>query len=192
MRKKDPSDNAVKHGCRSRKMRFVAGEDPEDFTRMQQRWIERFEPSDDAELEIVNQLIFANWLQQRAAREFEDLQFQLSERYESALDWAPEHASRFALLLRYKTSEQNGFHKALRAAEAMQKSEAHRIRHTEQIVKAICAEAALPEDHKQFKQQVRKHVEAPPALRVDRNDGGCTCPWCLRDWGIRQSKEKNE
>lgn len=190
MPKRDPSDNAVKHGCCSKKIRFLKNEDPAEYDRTWVRWGERYNPADDAEFEMVRQLVDANWGMQRSARVFEEYEFELLNNHPDPATWTREQHNQLASLQRYATTATNKFNKALRLIEFMQKSEAQRFRRNEATVQAAFQDAALPPEHKEFKDQLREQVETPVSLPAKRNDGGCICYPCLTLWGIDQLRKR--
>src|SRR5215468_3244640 len=57
--------NAVKHGCRAR-LPILPGEDPEDYRRRRDAWVDKFAPRDAVETYLVERAVDVSWRLDRA------------------------------------------------------------------------------------------------------------------------------
>ncbi|MEP6537657.1 MAG: hypothetical protein ABJF23_20145 [Bryobacteraceae bacterium] len=57
--------NALRHGLTSKTL-VLANESPEKFTQLLQAYIGKFQPTDEVEMNLVDEMVAARWRQQRA------------------------------------------------------------------------------------------------------------------------------
>jgi hypothetical protein len=100
------SRNASKHNLCARRL---TGADLEEYNEILRRYYDDWEPQTETEGQLLAQMAISQWRLERA------LALELD-----AFDRAELDASALALVLRYRTSAERGYHKALR--------ELHRIR----------------------------------------------------------------
>ena len=110
--KKRASQNACKHGLRSKSLLVLPGESEAAYEATRKGWTENYEPEGYHEMRLVEQLILNDWLLQRANR-------RMLEAEAAPVDEHYEH--RLALMQRYKTSAERAFYRALGAMEALRK-----------------------------------------------------------------------
>jgi hypothetical protein len=123
------SANSLRHGMTA-KCILLTNEDPEAYTKLAEAYYEKFQPADDVERDLVDEMIVAKWRQRRdwsnEAALF-DLEMdrqtkQLDAKYDKI-----DHACRYALAFRaladeskaiqlftrYETSHRRSYYKAL-------------------------------------------------------------------------------
>jgi hypothetical protein len=66
--KQASSQNATKHGGRSKIMRILPDEDPEEYERVKNGWNAEYEPEGHMEETLANNLIESEWMLLRARR----------------------------------------------------------------------------------------------------------------------------
>ncbi len=103
------SQNALRHGLASGTL-LIPGEDPEQFAALRDGLFTHYQPAGVIETLLVEDMARHHWLKDRALR----LQGE-------ALAIAPpgEIPASFAVLLRYQTTNERAFHKALATLEAL-------------------------------------------------------------------------
>jgi hypothetical protein len=189
--KKDPSQNALKHGCRSTTIRFIAGESKAEFDALSQAWIDQYHPTSRAEFEMIRLIIDANWRMRRTERAFSDYEASLFAAESNPALWTDDQARRLQLMQRYKTTETNNFHKARREFESMFKTELQRRKMLENYLDRRIKIAALPKEERDYRNAVIRAVgDSPKVPQRPANDAlntdSCDCPLCDRAWGIEQ------
>ena len=107
------AQNALRHGLSSSTL-LIPGEDPEAYAALRNGFLTHYQPTDVIEALLVEDLARHHWLKDRAIR----LQGE-------ALAIAPpgEIPATFAVLLRYQTTNERAFHKALATLQALRKQE---------------------------------------------------------------------
>ena len=105
------SRNALKHGLASGTI-LIPGEDPDEYDALLEALLDQYTPANITEELLVHAMAKHHWLKDRALR----LQG-------SALAAAQpgELPATFSVLLRYQTTNERAFHKALATLIAMQK-----------------------------------------------------------------------
>ena len=109
------SRNAVKHGCRSHIV-ILPGENQHDFNDLYDRWMAAYQPEDDAQLELVEQLILSKWFLLRNERRYSEVEQDLAAT--AFADWEDAHHKKFQLALRYKTAAERSVTRAMRELES--------------------------------------------------------------------------
>lgn len=105
------SQNALRHGLASGTI-LIPGEDPEQLATLQQALIEQHKPATAVEELLVHDMATNHWLKDRAIR----LQGEAL-----AIAQPGELPATFLVLLRYQTTNERAFHKALATLQAIQK-----------------------------------------------------------------------
>ena len=107
--KASSSRNSLKHGLASGEL-IIPGEDRTDFETLRDALLEEHQPANTTEEMLIQQMAQSYWLTQRALR----LQNECFA--EHGID-----EKRLALFLRYQTSHERAFHKALNTLIRLQK-----------------------------------------------------------------------
>lgn len=105
------SRNSLRHGLASGTL-IVLGEDPAEFEALQAALIEEHQPATETETLLVIEMAQSWWLMQRAIR----LQNECFS--EDGVD-----EKRLALFLRYQTTHERAFHKALAALQKLNRQQ---------------------------------------------------------------------
>ena len=107
------SQNELRHGLASGTI-LIPGEDPEEFAALEQGLLAQYQPADLTETLLVNDMARHHWLKDRAIR----LQGE-------ALATANpgELPASFSVLLRYQTTNERAFHKALATLQSLRKQQ---------------------------------------------------------------------
>src|SRR5262245_13284181 len=61
-------ENSVRHGLRSAPGRVLPGENADELAALSERWFKKLQPRDEAEDDLVDDLVNARWMMQRAQR----------------------------------------------------------------------------------------------------------------------------
>ena len=109
--------NSTRHGCTSTATLILPTESVADFRALESTWLSRFAPKDGIELELLHQVITADWLLRRSTRTLTDIEAQIFAAEPNPLLWTPEHHAALARFQRYRTANQNAFTKHGRALE---------------------------------------------------------------------------
>ncbi|MBV9296034.1 MAG: hypothetical protein JO145_10715 [Acidobacteriaceae bacterium] len=104
------SRNSLKHGLASGEI-IISGEDPAAFDALLHDLLEEHHPANTTEEMLIHEMAQSYWLTQRALR----LQ-------NECFTADGIHEKRLALFLRYQTTHQRAFHKALNTLIGLQKS----------------------------------------------------------------------
>ena len=120
--KGESSQNATTHGLRSNVVRMLPGEKQEDYDALGAMWQAQYGPyveDNPALVSLLNSLIDNDWMQQRCMRVVSESMARLFEAEAGGTsDEAVEKCERgLASMMRYKTSFENSFARALRAIE---------------------------------------------------------------------------
>ncbi len=111
--KKRSSQNSTAHGLRSTHLMILPDEERAEYEKTRQGWMETYEPEGYHEVRLVDQLILNDWLLKRANRRL--------IKAETDEDATEEHEHRRELILRYKTTSERAFYRALSAVEGLRK-----------------------------------------------------------------------
>lgn len=114
--KGNSSQNARKHGCRS-KAKIVPGEQRADYDALWDQWLTEFEPESPGDLAQLERVVDGDWQWRRTQRAYNDLERALREKSEDAAEWSPELLARLQVMARYRTTAENSFYRALRTLE---------------------------------------------------------------------------
>lgn len=117
--KSQSSQNAMKHGCRTKRL-LVGDERQEDYEALEAGWRAEYGGEDgQANESLLQRVILNDWLLQRAERQYEEAAASLSEIH--PLEWAAEQHHQLALFVRYKTTQERTFYRAFQALNALRK-----------------------------------------------------------------------
>jgi hypothetical protein len=116
------AENSTTHGCRSQRL-LVKGEKQEDLDAMRAKWMDQFKPYNFVLTLLVEEIIRADWMLERARRNETIVVERLAEKDPD--DWEKADHDRANLFARYVKSADNTFHRAMRAFREMQKHDAY-------------------------------------------------------------------
>jgi len=98
------------HGLTSKRL-FLPGENQEEFAELREGWRAQFPPESQAEASMVEQLARNEWFLRRAERRYGEIEERLGESH--AGDWSEEQFRKLERILRYKTTAERSFQRAL-------------------------------------------------------------------------------
>jgi hypothetical protein len=107
------SQNATKHGCRSKTL-ILRHEDPAEYEALHKKWWDHYRPSGQAEEVLVQQLIDNHWFLMRAEQRMEQADFEMPA---DVHNWTGDQQKLFNTFQRYKTAAERAFQKSFRAVE---------------------------------------------------------------------------
>jgi len=120
--KERSSQNSIKHGGRSKIVRILPGEDPEDYERVKNGWLAEYEPEGHMEITLVSNLIESEWLLLRARRNRLNAEARAAgEEGKEPHEWTPEDAHQVELMQRYLTTAERSFYRAFNAIQGLRK-----------------------------------------------------------------------
>jgi hypothetical protein len=132
------SQNALRHGL-SAKAVVLHGEDPADFEQLRESYIQRFQPADQPELDLVETMVSARWRMRRVpmleVEVLENIHYRYQGKIETQLDdhapfnkrmgWVFLEAAQgksLALLVRYEGQFTRTYERSLKALQILQKA----------------------------------------------------------------------
>ncbi len=186
--KKDPSGNAVTHGCLCKKLRFLKDEDPADYDRLRLNWLRELEPQSPIAMELVQHIVDANWQMLRSQRRYDEYQSKLDD---IDLDqWTADQHRNLAVFHRYRTADHNMFQKCVRLFHEHSAVADRNLRRVETLAEKVQKNALLPPESQDLKQNVRRMALTPFPVPSSREDGGCDCNYCLWWLAVDQFQER--
>ena len=122
------SANAVTHGVTSKRL-FLQGENEEEFADLWAGWMLQYPPESPAEVAMVEQLAKCEWFARRAERRYLEVEERLQAKH--AGDWEEEEFRRLERILRYKTTAERAFQRALAVVRQLRKDRLQEAREEE-------------------------------------------------------------
>ena len=132
------SQNARKHGMRSRKL-IVGDERQEDFDQLAAGWRAEYEPEGQAAESLMERVILNDWLLRRGERCHLDAEWELAELQasEAAAEEIEKQHQKVQLYLRYKTTAERSFYRAFYAVRGLRKDKVREELDVEKFRKEI-------------------------------------------------------
>jgi hypothetical protein len=115
------AQNATKHGCCSESILIMKSENLADFQALHATWFKAYNPKDDAEAEMVQQLVESRWYEKRCLRKLAEMETHLMDSG-SPFEWTEEQQKTLARFQRYATARTNAVIKATKALEDYRKN----------------------------------------------------------------------
>jgi hypothetical protein len=112
------SRNSRTHGCCSKQL-VIQGESQEEFDELLQDWMEDYRPRGKSTRMLVQDAAEAQWVLNRNRNRYNDLEASLQEK--SALEWTEEDHKEMQRCLRYRTTAERSFSRALNTLEQVAK-----------------------------------------------------------------------
>ncbi len=116
------SKNATKHGCCAESTLILPDEKLEDFKAIEASYFQTFQPKDAVEKRLVNQVVLADWLLERANRTLVTVESGIHQCGYMAKHWHDENHLRLNRFTRYQAARANAFAKAKKALEDHRKN----------------------------------------------------------------------
>jgi hypothetical protein len=117
--KQRSSRNSTKHGCTARQVALLENEDPEEYDAHERRWVTEYRDERVSNERLRQEVIRASWLLQRIERRYDEVEAKLGKK--SILKWTEAEHQQMQLVLRYRTTAERTFHRALGALEGMRR-----------------------------------------------------------------------
>jgi len=108
------SQNATRHGCRSKTL-ILRHEDPAEYDALHQRWWDEYQPLGQSEETLVQLLIDTHWFLKRASKRLEQVEWELPE---NVYEWTDDYKKLLNTFQRYKTAAERAYYRAFREVES--------------------------------------------------------------------------
>jgi hypothetical protein len=108
------SQNANKHGCRSKTL-ILRHEDPAEYEALHKSWWDEYQPLGHREETLVQLLIDNHWFLKRASKRLEQVEDVLPE---NVYEWTDADKKMLSTFERYKTGAERAYYKSFREVEA--------------------------------------------------------------------------
>lgn len=108
------SQNATRHGCRSKTL-ILRHENPAEYEALHQSWWNEYQPLGHAEETLVQQLIDNHWFLSRTSKRLEQVEWELPE---NVFEWTEAPKKLVNTFQRYKTTAERAYYKSFREVEA--------------------------------------------------------------------------
>lgn len=109
--------NTIKHGCRSRQL-LLKHENPNDWIKLREMYMEEYKPQSEFMERLVDDAVRERWIFERNQTNLHTVQVDLPE---DPRLWQPDHHHRIALFMRYQTTAERSFNRALARLQSHQK-----------------------------------------------------------------------
>jgi hypothetical protein len=109
--------NATKHGCCADDTLILKSESIEDYQALESAWFQAYKPKSDAEKHMVQELVNADWFQQRANRTVAQMEAQLMDETPNPMDWTDDQHKKLNRFMRYQTTRSNTCNRIRKALE---------------------------------------------------------------------------
>jgi len=160
------STNALKHGCCAVSTLLLPTERIEDYQALESIWHNSYNPSTEAERHLVQELINADWLLQRATRAYANVEAELYAQNPNPAQWSESQDRKLGRYLRYKTAHTNNVIRCQKRVEDYRKARAAEKANLEKSALAIERLKKLQQknsgivDWKQHLKNMRAQAEA--------------------------------
>jgi len=189
------SQNSLKHGITAKAV-VLPNESQEEFDQLRFDYIQRFQPQDTVEMDLVEEMVVARWRLRRLAGmqtaafrlQLEYAEPEIKKRYTDIDDdsrnviavggLANMHANRSSLLLRYETTNGRAYDRAMKDLERLQKNRPAPME----------LEAEEPETYKESP-AAPQPVNPPASTRHNENCETTLCPNLERQFAPAPSIE---
>ena len=121
--------NATTHGVRAKNTLILPDETQEEFDRVKAGWMAEYGPHGYAEERLVEEVYLNDWFLKRAMRRLQEAEAKLLEHIDDSEEELARYEKRVDLMLRYKTTQERSFHRALGAVQAFRRDLAARTKH---------------------------------------------------------------
>jgi hypothetical protein len=160
------SQNARKHGMRSKTV-IIGDEKQEDFDRLAAGWRAEYDDDGQATKSLLERVILNDWFLQRAERRYMELECELAA--VDALEWTEEDHKKIELYLRYKTTNERSFYRALNALRGLRKDKIREVMDFKKMEKRAeeAVEKAL--EKKSAEREAKPEAKAASAAAISRD-----------------------
>ena len=183
--KRKSSKNSTTHGCLSSE-KILPGESQDEYDALWQEWLDKYEPADNLDLDLLRQLVDCAWRLRRSERTLTQVEAALLAQNLDASQWTGEDVKRLQLMQRYRTTAENSFHRALRLVQHLAKESAGQMKQIQNecddMTKRVLEGPAMAQLRAYVVENLM--IGSPAAPLRFRDDGGCDCPPCLTGWRL--------
>ncbi len=113
--------NATKHGCCADTL-ILEHESIDNYKALQSVWFTTYKPKDEGEKNLIEKLVNADWLYQRATNALNQVEADLYEANPNPVEWTEQQQRTFGRFQRYQTAKANLFNQAKKAVEDHRKA----------------------------------------------------------------------
>jgi hypothetical protein len=142
------SQNSTKHGCCSKKA-LIQGESAEEYNELREDWLDDYRPKGKSIRMAVEQAAEAQWVLRRNLNRYNDAEESLQDK--SALEWTEEDHKKIERFIRYRTTAERSFTRAVNTLEQVWTRRRKRVEEREDAAK----------------EAVNKVVEAEPEQAIE-------------------------
>jgi len=154
---RDPSLNALKHGCTSRR-RLLPNESEEEWKVLAQAWLEDYQPFNDNFRSLVLEAVDLDWDLRRKQRAYDDLLYALYSRCEDPTQWTEAEHKQLQLFTRYRTAAERSLQRTRAQLESIRRN-----RHLEEHRRQLLELARAKEQRLSEKPAAAAEKEGKPA-----------------------------
>jgi hypothetical protein len=116
------SKNATKHGCCAAGTLILPTENEQDFNNLEALYVKAYTPRDEHERHLVQDIVLADWMLQRATRAHAQVESALYEASPNPADWTELQERKLGRHIRYRTAQTNILAKCRKALEDHRKA----------------------------------------------------------------------
>jgi hypothetical protein len=116
------SQNAVRHGCCSKKTVFLDDETPEEWEDLKKECIASYDISTAIGEQLAIEVAEELWQLRRVRRQYDNVVQRLYSQRPNMADWLEEDHQAFSRVQRYATAANRSFQRAVAAAECHEKT----------------------------------------------------------------------
>jgi len=116
------SKNAIKHGCCAVDTLLLPTERIEDLQALENIWHKSYNPTNEAERHLVQELAHADWFLQRATRAYASVEAGLYAANPNPAEWTEAQDRKLGRYLRYKTAHTNNVIRCQKRVEDYRKA----------------------------------------------------------------------
>jgi hypothetical protein len=154
------SKNATKHGCCAPGTLILPNESQQDFNDLEIMYIRAYTPQDDHERHLVQDIVIADWMLQRATRAHAQVEAALYAATPNPADWTEAQERKLGRHIRYRTAQTNILAKCRKALEDHRKARAAEKITGAKIKKTEKINPTNPADWKQHLRNMRAEAVA--------------------------------
>jgi hypothetical protein len=158
--------NATKHGCCAVGTLLLPTENEQDFKALEATWCKAYNPQTEHERHLVQDIVVADWMLQRATRAQAQVEASLYTAAPNPADWTEQQERKLGRHIRYRTAQTNIVAKCVKALEDYRKARAAEKLAATRVQKV--RENLPPEDWKQHLRNMRDRALAmgitPPEM----------------------------
>lgn len=167
--KENSSKNALKHGCRSKRL-LVGDETQEEFDALEEAWRREYGSEGQATESWLRRTIERDWDLRRSERNYEAVEVELAAI--PPMQWSDEQHHKLELFLRYRTTQERSFQRAFTMLNQLQKD-----KQRDEMVRARIQQQAEKIAREQAKKAAKEKEEEeaiyePPILVITNRDTG--------------------